>query len=222
MTKVYFNNRYSRHEGDGQVYDYISSVNLLGDDFMLFGNIGINRLHIQDGSLNAKNATITNDFLTFLAYNSKVENVNKSHTFFLYNNSSLSSSSVNLLDISGNNTIDGIVSAKEVKLRENTALKIDKDGVLKVGDKNALDFSKISGEGKIFDEKTQAFYDTDGNAINNANDLFQTNIINHNFAVAKAIEKVKDKTDIYIDGHEHQKYDVDLLNIEMINNDNFL
>ena len=354
MTKVYFQNgKYGFKEGRGLVnVSGIKSENLnLGrDDFLLYGNgSGMHSIFLFNASLDAKDATIKS--LKVDLFRSKAENVN-ANWIWLWDNSSISNSSANeLMTARGNNTVDSVVSAKVLKFYKDATLTIAKDGVLKVPDKNALDFSKISGEGKIYAEKQHAYYDTNnkileyeknidlstlnngdgdeafsfdgtklvlnkgyefslsgdkpafitnnatilkadingtklmsisgsgsikelhlsnnarfslngdfkkaviengsvlslykqidfknlsgdgyvningaiydtnGHALNNANDLFQTNIINHNFAVAKATEKVKDKMDIYIDGHEHQKYDVDLLNIEMINNDNFL
>ena len=352
MTNVYFiNGKYDRHEGKGYVHYAGDSLEISDDNFMLFGDINIDNINISFGSLDAKNANITNDiFYIQIMDNSKAENINNVNSIWLWNNSSVSNSSTNELETTeGNNTVEGTVSAKVVKFYENATLSIAKNGVLKVSDKNALNFSKISGEGRIYDEKTHAYYDTNdnllayeldlstlqsgdgneafsfdgtklvlnkgyefnlsgdkpvfitnnatilkadingtklmsisgsgsikelhlsnnakfslngnfekavidkgsmlslykqvdfknisgsglvningtiydtsGHALNNANSWLGASIKEHNFAVTKAIEKVKDKKDIYIDGHEHQKYDVDLLNIEAINNDNLL
>ena len=220
MTKVYFENGgYIGHEGSGQVNYDNNSLELNYDDFMLIGTIGISKINIFYGSLDAKNAKIINNFLFVNIFNSKVENINNASWTWLSDNSSLSNSSTNeLVSNLGINTIDGVVSAKEVKF-SNSSLKIAKNGVLKVPDKNALKFEKIFGEGKVFDEKTQTYYNTNGVALNNAKDSLVADIIKYDFAIAK---EIKEQKEAYINVDESQNTDVALLNIEAINNDNFL
>ena len=124
-------------------------------------------------------------------------------------------------------SISGSGSIKELHLSANARFSINSDfgnAVIEKGSVLSLykqvDFKNLSGSGLVNINGT--IYDTSGHALNNANSWLGASIKEHNFAIAKAVEKAKDKKDIYIDGHEHQKYDVDLLNIEMINNDNFL
>ena len=164
MTKVYFEHgKYVRQEGDGRVSYNGITLRLDHNDFMLFGDLRSN-IHVHRGSLDAKDATITNSSVRL--FSSKAENINDAFKIRLWKNSSISNSSTNELETTGgNNTIEGIVSAKVVKFDENTTLSIAKDGVLKVPDKNALNFSKISGNGKIYGQKQHTYYDTNNKVL---------------------------------------------------------
>ena len=82
-----------------------------------------------------------------------------------------------------------------------------------------VDFKNLSGDGFVNINGT--IYDTSGHALNNANSSLGASIKEHNFAIAKAIEKEKELKATYINA-DKQNTDVDLLNIEMMNNDNFL
>ena len=224
MTKVYFENgKYARHEGGGFVDYHDSTLMLSNDDFKLFGNVDFLLIHMIGGggvfgSLDAKSA-ITNNHLSVHIQNSKAENINNADLIMLWGDGSLSNSSTGKLVVrKGNYTIDGTTTAKTVKFDSGT-LSIAKNAVLIVSDKNYLNFLDIYGEGKVFDEKTQTYYNTDGHAL--YSNSIQTNITTHSFAMAKAIEKEKELKATYINT-DKQNTDVDLLNIEAINNDNFL
>ena len=220
MTKVYFENgKYIGKQGPGEVKIYWREsdyLNLNNDDFLLFGDAStIHSIKVNRASLDVKEATMSKVLFLNLT-GSKAENIN-ANTITLWDGSSISNSSFNKLESTiGNNIVEGVVSAKVVEFFTNSSLTIAKDGVLKVPDKNALNFSKISGEGKIYVVSEDTFYNTAGEVIK-AN-LPVENIKEYGFAVAKAVEKTK----AYIDTNEQQNSDVDLLNIEMANNDNLL
>lgn len=222
MTEVHFKNGvYAWHKGKGEVDYSDKMLELYGDNFMLFGNIGINNINVKSSSLDAQNATITNKQLFINMYNSKAENINNAGLILLSNGSISNSSTNELRVLMGNNIIDGEVSAKTVKFYQGT-LNIAKDAILTVSDKNTLNFLKIRGEGKVYDEKTQVYYNTNEHTLNSDNSSFKANIQTHNFAMANTIEKIKDKKDAYVNVDESQNSDVELLNTQMANNDNLL
>ena len=180
------------------------------DFFVINGDMnGIKLITVKDGSLYDANAKVDKELFIRLD-KSEAQYVNANKALLL--DSSILHSSVNELEIKGNNIINGVVSAKKILFYKDATLSIN--GTLKVPNKDSLDFSKIDGWGYV--NVNGVLYDTDANVATKANPH------QYSIKIIKAEEKIKEES--YIDEtiKNEQNTDVDLLNIEMINNDNFL
>ena len=157
MVKVYFfRGKYIKDDGDDKVRNNGYSTIMSDDDFMIFGDAGETSLNVFNGSVDAQYAQKISDISL---RQSSGKNINADA--ILLNNSSISSSSANqLVANEKNNTVNGVVLAKSVGFNGNAVLDVSKNSVLKVSDKNALDFSRFKGDGKIYDAKTHAYYNT--------------------------------------------------------------
>ena len=143
-------------------------------------------------------------------------------------------------DINGTKlkSINGSGSIKELHLSNNAEFSLNNEFEKALIDKGSMltlfkqiDFKNLSGEGLVNINGT--IYDADGQALNDeaydTNEIaifvniysVENNIQKYGFTVAKAIEKIKDKKDAYID-EQQQEQNIDLLNVETGNNDNLI